>query len=99
MDFGRGNNNYAELFTLKLLLYFAIENECTQLEIFGDSMIVINWINKVQSWHNVFLNIVLMGTQRCLEEFDSFSFQHVYRERNTIADQLSKLGLILPLDQ
>ena len=59
----QGTNNFAELLTLKLLLTFARERNCTHTQIFGDSMLVINWINKVQICHNVFLNTVIADTQ------------------------------------
>ena len=48
MGLGSGTNNYAELMTLKLLLCFAIERNFKKLQVFGDSMVVINWINKTQ---------------------------------------------------
>jgi ribonuclease HI len=46
LTFGLGtrSNNYAELMSLKLLIAFAIENECHSFIVFGDSMNVINWI-------------------------------------------------------
>ena len=37
-----GTNNYIELMTLKLFLCFAIERNCRKLQVFGDSMVVIN---------------------------------------------------------
>ena len=92
-----GSNNYVELCALKLMLCFAREKNCTHLQMFGDSIIVINWINKVQLCHSVFLNSVMAETQRLMEELDSFSCRHVYREQNTTTDQLSNLGLTLPL--
>ena len=46
MGLGTRSNNYVELMTLKLLLCFAIERNCKMLQVFGDSMVVINWINK-----------------------------------------------------
>ena len=42
MVLGEGSNNYAELFSLKLLLIFASEKGCRSLNVFGDSMNVIN---------------------------------------------------------
>ena len=48
MGLGFGTNNYVELMTLKLLLCFAIERNCKKLQVFGDSTVVINWINKTQ---------------------------------------------------
>ena len=48
MGLGEGTNNFAELLSLKLLLQFALEKGCKHLQIFGDSLIIINWVNKVQ---------------------------------------------------
>ena len=42
---GHGTNNYAELLGLKLLLKLALENNITNLQVFGDSQLVINWVN------------------------------------------------------
>ena len=40
---GRGSNNFAELMALRLLLLFALEQGCLSLQVFGDSMLVIEW--------------------------------------------------------
>ena len=42
---GTGNNNFAELCALKLLLTLARENHIVKIHIFGDSQLVINWAN------------------------------------------------------
>jgi hypothetical protein len=42
LGLGQGTNNYADLLTLKLELLFAKEKELWHLQIFGDSMIVVN---------------------------------------------------------
>ena len=41
---GLGTNNYAELFYLKLLIILALKKQIKHIHIFGDSMLVINWI-------------------------------------------------------
>lgn len=43
---GRGTNNYTELLSLKLVLLFATEKGCRQLQIFRDSLVIINWFNE-----------------------------------------------------
>lgn len=96
MGVGGGSNNFPELCALKLLLCFAREKNCTHLQIFSDSMIITNWINKGQICHNLLLNAVLTETPRLLEELDTFSCRHVYGERNVEADQLPKIGLTIP---
>ena len=42
LGLGTGTNSYAELMTLKLLLCFANERNRRQLQLYGDSMVVIN---------------------------------------------------------
>ena len=44
---GRGTNNFAELMSLRLLLLFALEQGCLSLQVFGDSMLVIEWAKEV----------------------------------------------------
>ena len=41
---GRGSNNFVELMDLNLLLLFVVENNCHTFQVFGDSMIVIDWV-------------------------------------------------------
>jgi ribonuclease HI len=41
---GQETNNYCELMALKLTLQLAQEYGVTQLQIFGDSLLVIQWI-------------------------------------------------------
>ena len=43
INLGSGSNNYVELLALKLLL--ALEKYCRTIQIFGYSMLVVNWIN------------------------------------------------------
>ena len=42
LGLGTGTNSYAELMTLKLLLCFSNERNCRHLQVYGDSMVVIN---------------------------------------------------------
>ena len=42
MGLGQGTNNHVELLTLKLLLTFAKENDLRHIQIFRDSLIVVN---------------------------------------------------------
>jgi hypothetical protein len=80
---------------LKLLLLFAREKEVGDLQIFGDSMLVINWIRKTQRCHNILLSPLLDEIFRIIATFDSFSIWHVYKERNKEANGLSKEGMRL----
>jgi ribonuclease HI len=89
---GQGSNNFAEILALKLLLTFASEKEISNLQIFGDSMLVINWLWKSQQCHNIILSPILDEVFTIANIFTNLSFQHVYRERNVKADSLSKEG-------
>ena len=56
MGHGDGTNNYAKLLSLKLLLQFALEKGCRNLQIFRDSLIIINWVNKVHQCRTLTLS-------------------------------------------
>ena len=90
-----GTNNYAELMTLKLLLCFAIERNCRQLQVYGDSMVVIKCMTKIQKCRTTSLDALFEDTTHSLSFFESISFTHVYRDRNKEDDRLSKKGLTL----
>lgn len=79
--------------SLKLLLLFAGEKGVKTIQIFGDSMTVINWTQKTQKCHNILLLSLLEEIFKNLDPFDSFSLQHIYRERNSEANLLSKAGI------
>jgi ribonuclease HI len=99
MGLGRGTNNYVELMALKLLLLFTREKGIQQIQIFGDSMNVINWTRKHQTCHNIFLCPILEEIFRLLDTFDTVVISHVYRDKNLVADSLSKEGLQLSQGQ
>lgn len=92
---GRGTNNYAELMTLRLLLLFSLEHGCLSLQVFGDSSIVIDWENEITHCHVMRLLPILEEILRLKQHFIKNIFTHVYRERNGVADQLSKEAMQL----
>lgn len=75
---------------LKLLLFQAIENGRRILQVFGDSMVIINWENGIQCCHNLRLFPILEDIFLIKQHFDSFFIAYVYRERNALVDSLSK---------
>ena len=93
MGLGEGTNNFAELMSLKLLLIFALEKGCNDLNFLGDSMNVINWINQIQECRHLRLAHILQAIRLLLSRFNTFSCRHVYRENNKEADKASKEGL------
>ena len=89
---GEGTNNFAELRDLRLLMIKAMEWGCRSLQIFGDSMIIINWENGIQRCHIIRLLPFLEDIFLFKQHFDSLSITHVYRERNKMDETLSKEG-------
>jgi hypothetical protein len=77
---------------LKILLSFAGEKGITNLQIFRDSLVIINWMRKFQRCHNIFLASLLEEGFLIIEIFTNLSFTHVYRERNRETYFLSKEG-------
>jgi len=90
INLGRGTNNFAELSTAKHIIHFAIQKHCSHLQLFGDSKIVCNWLNDASHCHAFTLRHILDEAKRLTASFESFRCQHIFREQNTIADQLSK---------
>ena len=95
MGLGSGTNNYAKLMASKLIPCLAIEINYRNLQIFGDSLVVINWINKTQRCINTSLDALVEEFSRLFANFDSLSLKHVYREQNMEVDRLSKEGISL----
>ena len=86
MSFGSGINNYTELLSLKILLGFTKNKNCQAIQVFGDSMLVINWIKGAQRCRNTNLEPLLPEVSHIISSFDDFSCMHIYRERNSGAD-------------
>jgi hypothetical protein len=73
-----------------MLLIFAHEKEIQGIQIFGDSMIVINWMNNAHRCHNKLLTPILEEVAQLKSTFNLITFNHIYRERNMEADRCSK---------
>jgi ribonuclease HI len=93
--FGRGTNNVAEFMALKITLMLVVEYGAIKLQVFGDSLMVINWMLGVCVVENFLLRPIYEELQRLKYLFTTLSFSHVYREHNIEADRLSKEGLLL----
>ena len=61
LGLGEGSNNYVELLSLKLLLIFIAEEGCQRINIFGDSLNVINWIKGTQQCRQLILENILLS--------------------------------------
>ncbi|PKA54603.1 hypothetical protein AXF42_Ash000438 [Apostasia shenzhenica] len=86
-------NNQAEyeafIAGLKLALSMAIK--CIQ--VFSDSPLVVNQVNKTFEAKDEVLKKYLKQAQSLISQFEDFSLTHIPREENQVADQLAKRGL------
>jgi ribonuclease HI len=81
--------------SLKLVFILALEKEITQLQIFGDSLLVIQWMKGDYMLRNFLLQPLFSDIKNLQSTFSHISFSHVYRDKNIEADRLSKQGLEL----
>jgi ribonuclease HI len=87
----KGTNNLAELMALKPLLILSAKEGVPNIQISGDSLVVVNWMNGTYSLETYSLRPIYEKKQLAQTAFDSISFQHVYREKNVEADGFQKL--------
>lgn len=95
---GPGSNNFAELSALKLLLCWLIRKNILAVQIYGDSLNVINWVTGKYRCQNYMLNPLLEEIQSLKHRFNPFFIDQIYRDRNEEADRASKEGLQLAVD-
>lgn len=86
-------NNEAEYCALILGLQSAIDLSIKHLSVCGDSLLVVNQINKIYKVKNPTLAVLYEEVVKLKTHFDYIDFNHVYRKDNKRADQLSNLGL------
>jgi ribonuclease HI len=92
---GHGFNKFSELMALKLLLTLALEYRVTHLQVFGHSLLVIKCMRKKFVLGSFTLQPLFDEVWSLQVSLTSISFVHIFRERNLLADSLSKDGLDL----
>jgi ribonuclease HI len=95
---GIKTNNQSEYSALILGLKGALTLGITNLSVLGDSLLVINQVNgiykvKSSSIFDLYEEVLALKSQ-----FDFVEFNHVYRNYNKRADELSNLALDQPND-
>ena len=63
------------------------------LHVRGDSKVVIEWAKGNYDIHSVELEHWLRKMKDLIRQFSTLSFQHIFREYNTLADGLSKRAI------
>ncbi len=90
---GVGTNNEAEYVSLIALLKLALRSGVKNIEIFGDSQLVIKQL--LGEWRVKAPNLqpLYNDAQKRMKKIENLSISWVRREENTIADALSKKGV------
>jgi ribonuclease HI len=86
-------NNESEYCALIFGLEAAIDHNIKKLSVCGDSLLVINQLNKIYKVKHPNLHELYEKANDLKTQFEYIDFNHVYRKDNKRADQLSNLAL------
>lgn len=91
---GYKTNNQAEYQALILGLKGALNLGITVLSVFGDSLLVINQVNGIYKVKSSSLLELYEEVLALKLQFEYIEFNHVYRDKNKRADELSNIALL-----
>jgi ribonuclease HI len=86
------SNNVAEYEALVHGLSIAVSLDIKKLMVDGDSLVVISQINKDWDSSTNSIGKYCAAVRKLEDKFEGLEFHHVERDRNAVADALSKLG-------
>jgi len=92
---GDGTNFREELLSFWTLLWLAKRLNCEVFQAFGDSLGIIDWVNEKSTIRNIVLTHWYQRVLEIKSTFTSITIQHIYRDLNDAANNLSKAGLLL----
>jgi ribonuclease HI len=95
---GEATNNVAEYRALLRGIELAAEHGGTELELIGDSELVVQQVDGKFKVKNAGLKPLHADVKRALQGFDSWSIRHVRRAKNAAADRLVNEALDGVLD-
>ncbi|CAN5141365.1 hypothetical protein BH24ACT23_BH24ACT23_12900 [soil metagenome] len=90
---GVATNNVAEYRALMRGIELAVENGATELELYGDSELVVKQVRGEYRVKDVNLKPLHAEVRTALASVGSWSFGHVHRENNADADALVNQAL------
>ena len=94
---GNSTNTRAELLALWSVLRVSHLMGLPIKMIYGDSLVVISWVNRISTLDLPTLKHWCDEIYTMLRLAPPVSFNHIYREHNTLADGLSKKALQLDM--
>lgn len=92
---GIQTNNYAECFAVILGIDEACRRKIKDLEVEGDSMLVINHLKGKWKVKNEYLKNLYLSIHQTLKQFNNITYKHIYRDNNKRADELANIGCAL----
>ena len=99
VDVGCSTNTKSKLMVLWGLLYFVIHKNIQDFHVWGNSKVIVDWALGKHIIHSMDLKHWLLWVEELFGHFSSLTFQHVYREFNSLADELSKRAIGLGAGQ
>ncbi len=90
---GIATNNEAEYQALIDGLNFCIDNSIREIDVFLDSNLVVEQVNKNYKVKAENLKLLNSKVDELIQEFNFIEINHVYREENKRADQLANMAL------
>ena len=97
MGCGRSTNTRAELLALWAILRVGILMGIPMKLIYGDSMVVISWLNRISALDVPSPMHWCSDIRYMIHLAPSVIFKHTFREHNSLADELSKKALLLDM--
>ncbi len=91
--FGEATNNVAEYKGLLAALEYALRNHYLRVHVLTDSELLSRQLEGVYKVKNPTLKILHEQAERMIARLESFSIEHVRRERNQEADRLANQAL------
>ena len=90
---GIATNNEAEYQALIDGLNFCIDNSIKEIDVFLDSNLVVEQVNKNYKVKAENLKVLNSKVDELIQKFNFIKINHVYREENKRADQLANMAL------
>ena len=91
-NLGNQTNNYAECFAVILGITEACNRGIKDLEVEGDSMLIINQLKGKWKVKNNDLKVLYLSICQTLKQFENIRYRHIYRNKNKRADELANIG-------
>jgi len=90
---GNTTNNVAEYAGLFCGIQYCVDNNITNLKVFGDSNLILNQVMGKYKVKSKNLKPFHDEIMQFIPHFDNITFQHVYRKNNKVADRLANEAL------